>query len=80
LLDVPEFVAAQDLAEETFETGVIPRAHFEASCFSAEFNLVNQMLHQGTDPSGAVFSQPRLLRLIDTPGFVDWYKNLTAGS
>ena len=79
LLDVPEFVTALELGEETFRTGVISRDCFASSCFSTEFNLVNQMLFANVELGGAVCSSAILMRLAETPGFNDWYKSITAG-
>jgi hypothetical protein len=78
LCDVPEFVSALELGEETFRTGVIPREQFSSSCNSVEFNLINQMLFEGTEISGAVFPPSILLRLSEVPGFDEWYHDLSA--
>lgn len=78
LRDVPEFVSALELGEETFDTGVIPREHFSRSCYSSEFNLINQMLNAGTEISGAVFSPSILIRLAEAPGFDEWYQEISA--
>jgi len=78
LCDVPEFVAALELGEETFRTGIIPRAQFSNSCHSVELNLINQMLDAGTEISGAVFSPSFLLRLAEVPGFDEWYQSIIA--
>lgn len=77
LLDVPEFVTALELGEETFRTGIIPGEHFKSACsFSVELNLVNQMLFKEVELGGAVFSFPILLRLVEAPGFDDWYQTI----
>ena len=78
LRDVPEFVAALELGEETFHTGVIPREQFSKSCHSVEFNLVNQMLNEGTEISGAVFTPSFMLRLAEVPGFEEWFQDIIA--
>ena len=79
LLDVPEFVTALEMGEETFLTGIIPREQFAASCRSVEMNLVNQMLHENVEIGGSVFSPSILLRLSEAPGFTEWYQGITAG-
>jgi hypothetical protein len=76
LADVPEFVTALELGEETFVTGIIPRAQFSASCQSVEVSLINQALDEGAKLDGAVFSPSILLRLADAPGFEEWYESL----
>jgi hypothetical protein len=76
LRSVPEFVVAQEMGEETFTTGVIPREQYAASCFSVEFNLLNQMLNKDVDIAGATMSPSILLRLSDAPGFEEWYRKL----
>lgn len=73
LLAVPEFVVAREMGEETFSTGVISRERFQASCFSVELNLLNQMLNAGVEIGGAVISPTILLNLGDAPGFAAWY-------
>jgi hypothetical protein len=77
LADIPEYVAARSLGEETFSTGIIPREQFKAaSQVSAELNLVNVALNAGKTLSGAKFSQPVLMRLAQTPGFKEWYEEV----
>jgi len=79
LEDVPEFEEARQLGDETFESGVIPRDEFGlASGMSAELAVINKALNAGTDVSGATIAAPILLRLAETPGFCDWYQNLTS--
>ena len=75
--DVPEFVAARELGEETFLTGVVTREHFQAAAgFSAELNLVSEALNAGADIGGATVAPPVLLRLAEAPGFDDWYQGV----
>jgi hypothetical protein len=75
--DVPEFVAARELGEETFLTGIIPREQFQAAAgLSVELNLVNDALSAGESIGGAKASPPILLRLADAPGFEDWYQRV----
>ena len=76
LADVPEFVTALELGEESFITGIIPREQFSASCNSVELSLINQALDKGAKLGGVVFSPSILLRLADAPGFEDWYESL----
>jgi hypothetical protein len=76
LADVPEFVTALELGEESFVTGIIPREQFSASCNSVELILINQALDKGAKLGGAVFSPSILLRLADAPGFEEWYESL----
>ena len=77
LTDVPEFVTAFELGEETFLTGVIPRDQFRAaSSISVELNLISQALNAEKSLSGAKMSPPILLRLADAPGFKQWYKSV----
>jgi hypothetical protein len=75
LFSVPEFVAALELGEATFETGVIPREELQASTYSVELKNLNQMLNAGVDISGAVCSRSILLRLGEVPGFDEWYRS-----
>ena len=74
LVAVPEFVAAQQLGEETFSSGVIPREQFAASCHSVEMNLLNQMLNNDVDIADSIISPSILLRLSDAPEFEEWYR------
>lgn len=74
LLAVPEFVAAREMGEETFDSGLISREQFQASCGSVELNLLNQSLKAGVELEGAVISPSILLRLADAPGFEAWYR------
>jgi hypothetical protein len=80
LTDVPEFVTALQLGEETFVNGVIPREQFSASCRSVELNLVNQALFEEVEIGGAVISSSILLRLAEAPGFEEWYRSLAGGN
>src|SRR6267142_6439382 len=64
---VPEFVSAWQMGEENFVTGLIPPAHFSASCHSVELNLLNQLLNDGIDIGGAEISASVLLRLANAP-------------
>jgi hypothetical protein len=74
LTDVPEFVAACELGEETFQTGIIPREQFKAaSGFSVELHLISDLLSAGSEIGGATISPPIFLRLADTEGFNKWY-------
>ena len=75
--NVPEFVTALQLAEETFISGIIPRDEFTAACtYSVELNLLNQALNAGSPIGGAVVSPPVLLRLADAAGFEEWYRSV----
>jgi hypothetical protein len=76
LADVPEFVTAVELGEESFVTGIIPRDRFSASCNSVELNLINEALDKGVSLDGACFSPSILLRLAEAPGFEEWYQSL----
>ena len=62
LADVPEFVTAQQIGEEAFHTGVIPREQFRAaSSISVELNCVSKALNEGLSIagiSGGVMSPP----------------------
>ena len=72
LMQVPEFVEALRLGEETYTTGVIPGEVFSSVAIrSAEFKVINDVLNAG----GTVgeISPPVLIRLADAPGFADWY-------
>jgi hypothetical protein len=76
--DVPEFVTARELGEETFLTGIIPRAQFKAAVrLSVELNLVNDVLNAGVSISGAKAAPPILLRLAEAPGFDEWYQRVS---
>jgi hypothetical protein len=77
LANVPEFVAALELGEETFVTGVLPREHLDACCISVELNLINEALNAGKELGGSRFASPYLLRLAETPGFEEWYQSVT---
>jgi hypothetical protein len=83
LADVPEFLAAQQLGEETFETGIIPREEFSAACgFSVELNVINEALNEGMSMEslgGAKMQPPLLLRLAQAPGFGEWYEAVKPG-
>ena len=74
--DVPEFVVARELGEETYINGVIPRAEFQASCISVELNLINQALNAGSKLGGLQMAPQILLRLADAPGFEEWYEKI----
>ena len=75
--DVAEFVAARELGEETFLTGIVPREHFGAAAgFSVELNLVSEALDAGKEIGGAIAAPPILLRLAEAPGFDDWYQRV----
>jgi len=76
LADVPEFVAALELGEESFVTGIIPREQFRASCNSVELNLINEALNKGVNLGGTRFSSSILLCLAEAPGFEEWYHSL----
>jgi hypothetical protein len=77
LADVPEFETARQLGEETFHTGIIPREQLSAaSGFSIELILINKALNEGVSISGSVLAPPHLLRLAETPGFEEWYRDL----
>jgi hypothetical protein len=75
LVDVPEFVMACDLGEDTFLTGVIPREQFkEASGYSVELHLVSDILSAGKSLGGCKIFPSMLLRLGEAPGFEEWYQ------
>jgi hypothetical protein len=75
LADVPEFMMALYLGEETFETGIIPREQFGVAISSSvELILINNALDEGKSISGAKMDPPHLLRLADTPGFAEWFQ------
>ena len=75
LIDVPEYVVAHQLGEETFSTGIIPEEQFRAaSGFSAELRLVNDALQARKELGGAKISPPVLLNLAEAPGFEEWYR------
>lgn len=77
LVNVPEFVIAQQLAKESFVSGIIPRDQFTAaSTLSVELNLINQALNAGSPIDGATVSRPIFLRLADASGFEEWYKSV----
>jgi hypothetical protein len=77
LMDIPEFVTARRLAEETFSSGMIPGDELgAASDFSVEMYLINQVLNSGKSIDGAVLSPPILLRLADSPEFEEWYRSI----
>lgn len=77
LVNVTEFVIAQQLAEDSFFSGIIPRDQFTAACnLSVELNLINQALNAGSPIDGATVSPPIFLRLADAPGFEEWYKSV----
>ena len=77
LKDVPEFVAACELGEETYTTGVIPREHFSAACsMSVELNVISSALNAEAEHGGGRITW-FLLRLADTPGFEEWYRTVT---
>jgi len=80
LTDVPEYVTARNLGEETFINGCIPRQQLSASCNSVELNLVSDALNKNVDIGGAVISPSILLRLADAPGFEEWYEHITKGN
>jgi hypothetical protein len=78
LADVPEFEVARLLGEETFQTGIIPRAQFGAAVGgSVELALINEALDKGVSISGAVVEPPHLLRLAEAPGFTEWYRSVS---
>ena len=74
LADVPEYVTARNLGEETFLNGCIPRHHLSASCNSVELNLLSDALNKNVEIAGAVISPSILLRLAYVPGFQEWYE------
>jgi hypothetical protein len=74
LASVPEFVAARQVGEDTFSTGVIPREQLAASCLSVELILLNEMLNNDVDIAGSAISPSILLRLSDAPEFEEWYQ------
>lgn len=75
LADVPEFVMALYLGEESFQTGIIPKEQFSVAVSSSvELILINNALAAGTSISGAEMAPPHLLRLAGTPGFEEWYQ------
>lgn len=77
LMNIPEFVTAFQLGEETFLTGVIPREQFKAaSSFSVELNLISKALYAGESIGGGEMAPPILLRLAQAPGFENWYQSL----
>jgi len=80
LTSVPEFVAAREIGEANFTTGVIPSEQFGSSCHSVELNLLNQCLNNDADIEGATISSSILLRLFDAPGFEEWYQNVSAST
>lgn len=72
---VPEFVEALRLGQETFTTGAIPREEFsQAVQFSVELKLVSDLLNDGG--TSATLAAPILLRLGDTTGFEEWYREI----
>jgi hypothetical protein len=80
LTDVPEFVTALELGEETFVNGCIPRHQLSASCHSVELNLINDLLFKNVEVGGAEISSSILLRLAGAAGFAEWYERVTRGS
>ena len=79
LADIPEFVMALYLGEETFQTGIIPREQFGVAIGSSvELILINNALAAGTSISGAEMDPPHLLRLAETPGFEGWYQAINS--
>ena len=66
------------MGEENFVTGLIPRAHFSASCRSVELDQLNQLLNDGIDIGGAEISASVLLRLANAPGFEEWYQDVVS--
>ena len=79
LIQVPEFVEAERLGEETFTTGIIQGEDFAIiGTLSVELNLVNKMLFAGTTPD--IISSPVLIRLGDAEGFEGWYEQIKGPS
>jgi hypothetical protein len=79
LRQVPEFVEALRLGEETFTTGIIPTEEFsQAVRFSVELNAISKVLNAGSTVANV--AAPILLRLGDATGFEDWYKALKCPS
>jgi hypothetical protein len=75
LSDVPEFMTACEIGEETFQTGIIPREQFKAaSGYSVELHLVSDILSAGESLDGGKLFPSILLRLADAPGFEEWYQ------
>ncbi len=78
IADVPEFVIANELSEETFQTGIIPREILSRICgVSVEMNCINQALYAGDDIAGGTLGPPVLMRLAEVPGFEAWYEPIT---
>lgn len=78
LTDEPLYLAALELADEAFETGVVPRERYEAVVArSPELAAVSQALDEGDDVSGAVMGPPTLFRLSAAEGFDDWHRRVS---
>lgn len=77
LADVPEFMTACQLGEETFLTDDHLREQLRAaSSISVELNLISKVLNEGHDIGGGKMAPPILLRLAETPGFEEWYQSI----
>jgi hypothetical protein len=77
LADVPEFVAARELGELYFETGIVLREDYSvATAWGVEMKLINNALFAGKEPGGSTMSPMILMRLAETEGFAEWYRKV----
>ena len=78
LRNVPQFISAWSLGEETFSTGIIPKDQFQKTVgLSVELRLISDALDRRD--TIAEMSAPVLMRLANVPGFRNWYKSVTKG-
>jgi hypothetical protein len=77
LADVPEFVAARELGELYFKTGLVSKKDYGvATAWGVEMKLINDALFAGKEPGGSTMSPMILMRLADAEGFDEWYRKV----